>query len=394
MNQPKTALIRNLLIFLALTALFAFAGEELLVLILDNWIATVAALAALLILTIVSRKQSLGKVLKVGLALTVTALLASVGVMILLSSLGIQREFKVREQLTAEEAGTNPTILNNGLRSETATHLFYLPPAAPGPTRDQAMPLWRRNRDWSDPVQLTQDPVSWFMVIDDYIYYVSPRENGHLFRMDHDGKDPQVVIGQRVQRFVLQDDLLLYNTSEAIFQSALDGTSPVKLADTGASPVALLEDGWLYYQPTVHRLARIRSGAAEELLVAELDGFTLSDDAIYFFKLFPSPHNEADDLEIYRQAYTGGDEVKTAVVENVHFAKYDDGKLYYQRGTDKGRIDRGIYRAEADGASPAKINKLSVWQFEDLLGDWVYFLQYSGKHYRVRLDGSVGVLVE
>ena len=394
MKQPRTALIRNLLIFLVLTALFAFAGEDLLVLILDNWIPVVIVLAAVVILAVIKRKQSLGKILRTGVVLTVTALIASVGVMMILSSLGIQREFRIADQLTAEEAGTSPTILNNGLRAETATHVFYLPPVTGPPTMDSAMPLWRRDRDWSDPIQLTQTPVSWFMVNNDFIYYVSPRENYQLFRMDHDGKNPQVVSDQRVERFVLQGDLILFNTFEAIYQSALDGSNPVKLAEAGAWPVALRDDGWLYYQPTVHRLARVRSGGTEELLISEMDGFMLADDAIYFFKQSPAVQNEAADLEIYRQAYTGGDAVKTTVVENVHFAKYDGGKLYYQRGTDQGRIDRGIYRAGPDGASPEKINKLSVWQFEDLLGDWVYFLQYSGKHYRVRLDGSVGVQVE
>lgn len=393
-KQPRSGLIRNLLIFLALTALFTFAGEDLLVLIFDNWIPAVIVLAGVVILAIIKGKTSLGKGLRTGAVLTVTALIASVGVMMLLSSLGIQREFRITDQFTAQEAGTTSTILNNGVKAETASHLFYLPPATGQPTMDQAMPLWRRDRDWTDPIQLTQTPVSWFMVNQNFVYYVSPRENYQLFRMDHDGKNPQSVIDQRVERFVLQGDILLYNTFEALYQSELDGTNRVKLSETGAWPTALRPDGWLYYQPTVHRLARVRAGGTEEVLIPQLDGLTLADDAIYFFKLSPAAQNEAADLEIYRQAYTGGDAVQTTVVENVHFAKYDAGKLYYQRGTDKGRIDRGIYRAGPDGSSPEKINKLSVWQFEDLLGDWVYFLQYSGKHYRVHLDGTVGVEVK
>lgn len=96
-------------------------------------------------------------------------ILAVVAVIFVMSALGFNRDFKVKETLTAAEAGTVESgILNNGWIAETEQFVFYIDPdsgeMSPGAPKGK---LIRRNRDWTGRMELTDKPVSYFMVSED-----------------------------------------------------------------------------------------------------------------------------------------------------------------------------------------------------------------------------------
>lgn len=128
------------------------------------------------------------------------AILVVVAVMFILSALGITSDFKVKETLTMEEAGVLENgVLNNGWVAETQEYIFYIDPGAgemsPG---SPVGSLIRRNRDWSGRVELTDTPVSYLSVTEDWVYYSDRADNSHLYRMKADGTEKSLVISETV----------------------------------------------------------------------------------------------------------------------------------------------------------------------------------------------------
>ena len=83
-----------------------------------------------------------------------------------------------------------------------------------------------------------------------------------------------------------------------------------------------------------------------------------------------------------------------AIEDDVVTAQLDGGYLYYQLGKGEGRLEKGLYRVNLDGSGTERVNDITIWQLDHILGDWMYILQYSGERYRIKLDGSAAVLFE
>ena len=320
------------------------------------------------------------------------AILAVLAIMFILSALGITSDFKVKESLTAEEAGTleNGT-LNNGWIAETEAYVFCIDPSAgemsPGPPEGK---LIRRNRDWTGWMELTDIPVSYFVVFEDWIYYTDVADNNHLYRMKEDGSEKALVIAEAVYACAVADDAIYYTTLDGLYRSGLDGAGQTQLQSKGGTPTVLGD--WVYYADDKQSLSRIKpDGSLDQQLLSEYEDYYLTEDSLYYIVLTATADKSLLTLTLYQMGNDDAETSKIVSVEDVVTAQLDGGYLYYQLGKGNGRLEKGFYRVSLDGSGTERVNDVMIWQLDHVLGEWMYILQYSGERYRIKLDGSVGV---
>lgn len=165
----------------------------------------------------------------------------------------------------------------------------------------------------------------------------------------------------------------------------MDGTSKTTL--TAKHGALRVHGDWLYCTSGGGALARIRQdGCGEEALLTDVHAYELSDDALRFIRL----DRDSNTLTLHLRDYTTGAEQQLAKVDRVLWAGFNQGHLYYQLAKTDGRIDPGLFRVNIDGTEVLKVNKVTAWALESVLGDWMYFLQYDGSRMRVKLDLARG----
>ncbi len=322
-------------------------------------------------------------------------ILAVVAVMFILSAIGITSDVKVKETLTAEEAGTlKDGVLNNGWIAETEEFVFYIDPGAgemyPGSPVGN---LIRRDRDWTGRVELTDNPISYFILSGDWLYYTDASENDQLYRMKEDGSEKGLVIAETVYACAISGDSVYYTTLEGLYRSDLDGAGQMELQSKGGSPTVVGD--WVYYADDKQSLSRIKpDGSMDQQLLSDYEDYYLTEDSIYYITLTETEDESLFTLTLYQMETADAKASEIMSIEAVVTAQMDSGYLYYQLGKGNGRLEKGLYRVNLDGSGTERVNDIMIWHLNHVLGDWMYILQYSGERYRIKLDGSAAVLFE
>lgn len=321
------------------------------------------------------------------------AILSVVAVMFLLSALGFNQDFKVKETLAEEEAGTLENgQLNNGWIAETEAYVFYIDPGEMSPGTPEGN-LIRRNRDWTGRMELTENPISYFTVSEDWIYYTDASDKDQLYRMKDDGSEKSQVIAETVYAFTIADNAVYYTTLDGLFRSELDGTAQTQLQSKGGTPTVVGD--WVYYAEEKQPLSRIKTdGSEDQQLLSDYEDYCLTEDSIHYIGLTETEDESLFTLELYRMETDGAEATEIMTIKDVVTAQLDGGYLYYQLGKDEGRLEKGLYRVNLDGSGTERVNDITIWQLDYVLGDWMYILQYSGERYRIKLDGSAAVVFE
>ena len=99
-------------------------------------------------------------------------------------------------------------------------------------------------------------------------------------------------------------------------------------------------------------------------------------------------------LTVYKQDFDNLEVSEITTLDRVITATFDSDYLYYEVYRKDGMVKKGLYRINLDGTGNERINKVAIWQLNVIQGDWMYVLQYSGFSYRIRLDGSVAVVID
>lgn len=347
------------------------------------------------IIIIVKKKDS-KKIIKTLLFTFISTFLLALALSLALPMLGINFDFKVKEKLTAEEVGTpRESILNDGWISETDKYIFYINPnsreLSPGVFQNK---LIRRKLDWTERIELTDSLVSYFVVNEDWIYYVDASEGNRLYQMKHDGSDKSLIIDERVYACAVSDESIFYSTVGGLYKMNMDGTDKTKLQSKIGHPI-IMGDWVYYYDNNNQSLSRIKKdGTMDHLLISDFHDYYLGDEYLYFMKMAEQSDGYGFQLKIYQKKYDDTEAMEIKTIEDVIFAKFNDGYLYYQLLKDDDRLEKGLYRMNLDGSETVRVNKVMIWQLDSILGDWMYILQYSGHRYRIKLDGSVGLRFE
>ncbi|WKY44078.1 DUF5050 domain-containing protein [Eubacteriaceae bacterium ES2] len=381
---PLKALVTAIL-FLGMTLLITFFFENL----IDHfrWLLGLLILLVSLLVFFLIRKQNAWKTIGLILILLIVSFILAIGLMLLLDALGINPDFAVKDQLTADQSGL-PDLLNNGVIAETEDYVFYLLSDPTTPEIGLAKnALIRRNRDWSNRIELTDQIVRAFAVDENFIYYVNSSDGAHLYRMTFDGSEKALLADDQVNSLTIANHALYYGASDGLYRLDLDSSNKTKLSAAGKNP-AVLGD-WVYVTSGNTLLRIMADGSASEELVTDVVERGFYDDTLYFTRMEEEPDGLRFTLTLYQLRDSHETEIIT--IPNVGSARIDGDYLYYVLLKDGGLIEPGLYRIRLDGTGNERLNKVHIWQLNAVLGDWFYILQYNGHSYRIKLDGSVAV---
>lgn len=368
-----------------------FFFEEVII----NWIPFVLGLAVAIVIIIVVKKKEAGKIILFSLATLAGTMIIALGLAMFLPQFGLGMGFSVKDKLTEEQAG--PPMeepINNGRISEAGDYAFYIEPDSRNMPSDHLIgKLIRRNRDWTDRQELTDGEISYFIIHEDLIYYSDALKRNYLYTMKFDGSEKTLVIDKSVYACAIEDDTMYYSVLDGMFKWKLGETEAVKLQARGGKPT--LTEDWIYYSDTLDSLYRVsKEGTNDQKLLEGIDGYYIAEDSLYFFTLTEHTDKYGYQLKLFSSNLNGIQEKEIKTIDQVAQAMLSEGYLYCQMLKDDGRIEKGIYRVSLDSEEIVRTNKAIMWQWDYILGDWAYALQYSGDRYRIKLDDNVGVKFE
>lgn len=238
--------------------------------------------------------------------------------------------------------------------------------------------LYKVKKDWSEKTKLTDHFATGYLQIDgDAIYYFG--NEGDIFKIQTDGQNQTKLIDVEegsMPIFQVADDWVYYSLkSGGFYKAKADGSETLKIADLkAANGNWTVADDWLYYE-TDNGLAKIKAdgtGAAD--LATNVGIYAVDGDWIYY-----GDRSEKSTLSnIYRMTLDGERQTKLSAGAFVDIA--DDALYYMQKD--------GLYKAGLDGSSAQKQNDVDMWNIYGVDGDYIYYSQYSGGAYRMKLDGT------
>jgi hypothetical protein len=363
--------------------------------VIINWIPFTLGLAGAIVVIILVKKKEAGKIILFSLATLAGTMIIALGLAMFLPQFGLGMGFSVKDKLTPEQAGApREEAINNGWISEAGDYIFYVKPESVTMQSDHPKDkLIRRNLDWTDKIELTENLVSYFIVNEDLIYFADASNDNHLYSMNFDGSEKALVIDKSIYACAVDKDTIYYSTLDGLFRMNLDGTNEIKLQSKGGYPIIF--DEWVYYSNSADTLSRVnKNGSDDRQLLSDIDGYFISEDSIHYFKLTEHIDKYGYQLRLYSSSLDGSQEKEIKTIDQVAQAMFSEGFLYCQMLKDDGRVEKGIFKVSLDDAETIRSSKAIMWQWDAILGDWAYALQYSGDRYRIKLDENVGVRFE
>lgn len=380
-----------IVVFIFMTILMTLFIEE----VLYHFIWTLIAISACIVIIIIIKKKNALKYIGIFIFMFIGSALVGIALSLIIPALGINFDFKVKETLSNEEAGTlEGEILNNGLVSETEDFIFYI-----YQNKDEVYNaiepgvLVRRDRDWTNRTELTECLVDSFVVDESYVYYTDVSDGDRLYRMNYDGTHPTLIINEKIYSFTVSDDTVFYSSGNGIYKLDYLNNETTKLSTDGKN--ILVEDNWVYFSPTDDSLSRVKDdGTQEQQLQYDINDYYILDNGLYYTKMEEISGGYGYQLTLYRQDVDTLEVSEITTLDRVITATFDSDYLYYEVYRKDGMVKKGVYRINLDGTGNERINKVAIWQLNVIQGDWMYVVQYSGFSYRIRLDGSVAVVID
>ncbi|MDD2499104.1 MAG: DUF5050 domain-containing protein, partial [Desulfitobacteriaceae bacterium] len=338
----------------------------------------VAGLAA-----IIKRDRSAGAFLAVLVGLGIIFVLAAVGI----SSLGLFKDFPVKDSLTATEVGdVGNAVVNFGSISEKDGWIYYL----------YKENLYKRKADWTEKTKVSENPVAIFCISGDWIYYQDKRDGGNLFKMKTDGTGQMKIGDDQIGNFVVSDEWIFYNpmktaevkqTGGGLFKIKTDGTGKVKLLDVDWDSGVLKVLGDWVYCDNHGALFRMKADETEPSLITEdtRNIEYVSGEWLYYC-IRTDEGKGLENIKICRIRADGTEKSVTAELSGVYVSWFDHDWFYYTSG-------KGLSRMKLDGTGNEKLNDVSIWALDGVSENWMYISDYAGPRFRVKLDGSVGTRI-
>lgn len=350
------------------------------------------------IFALIKRDRSLAVFFSVLVGLLLIGLLAYLGI----SSLGIFKDFTVKDQLTSEEAG--PSVQkdeNLGIISESGGFVYYI--------TDEN--LYKIKNDWSEKSMVSENKTGSIFVAGDWIYYSNSNDYGSLYKMKTDGSMQSKLSGDDIKSIHVSGDWIFYDTQKsmedineakekykesfmekiepgAVYKIKIDGSEKTKLTDTDWRCGNLKVFGdWILYECN-GQLYKIKTDGSGKTLISENGRIGFADgDWFYYGEL--SGKDVAEKFSFFRIKLNGSERENLSTIENVVNYCFSDGWFYY--GTES---EKGLFRVRPAGSEKTKMNNIDIWVLDGVIGNWMYISDYSGPRFRIKTDGSVGTRIK
>lgn len=385
---------KNILIcavFIFLTILMTLFIEE----VLYHFLWTLVVIFVCIVVIMIIKKKDALKYIGTFIIMFIGSALIGIALSLILPALGINFDFKVKETLLNEEAGMfQGEILNNGWISETEDYIIYI-----YQNKDEIYNaigtgiLVRRDRDWTNRIELTECLVDSFVVGDSYIYYTDASHGNRLYRMNYDGTDPTLIIDEKIYSFTISEDTIFYSSEDGIYKLDYANYETTKLSSYGEN--IIVKGNCVYFSSEQNSLSRVKvDGTQEQQLQNDINEYYITDNDLYYTKMTENSDGYGYQLTLYKQDFDTLQVSEITTLDRVITETFDSNYLYYEVYRKDGMVKKGLYRINLDGTGNERINKVPIWQLNAIQGDWMYVLQYSGFSYRIKLDGSVAVVID
>lgn len=243
-------------------------------------------------------------------------------------------------------------------------------------TKEEA--LYKMKTDWTGKTKLTDNFASGYMVIQgDTIYYSDMGGGVSKIQTDGTGADKVVDVGKEsLYGFEVSGDWIYYSTKPgSIYKIKTDGTEKTKIADISSFEGDMKVSSDMIYYADGTSLFKMRTDGTEAIkLLDNAVVHAVVGDWIYY-----GEKTEKGGYENVNRMKTDGAK-PTKLAEGI-FTAIDGESLYYTK-------DGWLYRANLDGTTAAKMNKVKMWNILGIYGEYIYYGEYSGAAYRIDVDGS------
>ncbi len=257
--------------------------------------------------------------------------------------------------------------------------------------RDDQYRLCRMKPDGSGKVSFDPTNVIGKNIVDDSLYFLEGSgegESGLIYRMDGDGPEVSQVSSTKVNRMgaflTLNDEIYFanYEDKSRLYRMKLDGSGLTKLSE---DQILLInaDEGWLFglmltgdpqAGDQIREIHKMRPDGTEATLLTKVgDYLFLADRGWLYYK--------GDSNSLFRMRYDGSENTKVVGTPIRGFTLNGD-RLYY--------IDEASNRmmmSSPDGTGSKELIDFpsSIVQFA---GDWGYFLDQTGRMYRMDRSGG------
>ncbi len=339
------------------------------------------------IIAIVNKDRSVGTFFPVLVGLGIFIVIAAIGI----SSLGLFKDFDVKDSLNAEETGDiGNEVVNFGSISQKDGWIYYI-------YKDN---LYKRKPDWTEKTKVSESKMARIYISGDWIYFQDSWDGGNLFKMKTDGTGHIKISDDQIGSFTVSGQWIFYNPKKTteeeaagggLYKIRVDGTEKVKLLDEGwdLGNLKILGD-WIYYNEyetaqvrVKSNLYRIKTDGTEKSLVVKDAGIEyISGDWVYYV----IRSDEGKGLEKITICRINGDETEKSEIvtlNEIYGFWFDHDWFYFTSG-------KGLSRIKLDGTGKEKLNDVNIWALEGVSGNWMYISDYAGPRFRVKLDGSIG----
>jgi hypothetical protein len=218
--------------------------------------------------------------------------------------------------------------------------------------------LWRAGAGGEEKMQLCDDPVNFFSIYEDRIYYTSGSE-GILCSIQTDGSDKKIIT-----------------------DSEDKATNALKMD---------VADGWIYVLNHNKKLYRIKTDGTEHIALIQnaewIYDFCIDGEWIYF--LLVNQYTTLGSAQLWRMRKDGTQ--RQQLMQQVgHAIDYNKNSIYYT-DTESGRIYSSLIR----GREGQEIAADARSRFLKVIGDWVYYVDRGNDPgiCRAKNDGSKRVFI-
>ena len=270
--------------------------------------------------------------------------------------------------VTASMANTPGNTVNGGDIVYSDGWLYYA-------NRADQNRLYKRSADCSQNIKLCDDTVSHLNAANGWIVYYNHPEK-RISCIDSAGERKfDFVLGVNAGSVIWYHNMIFYDDYHAIYYLNLTTGKIVKVTDTCALSVSIVDD-WIYYSEMYDdfRLYRIRlDGTEKTCLIQEPANYiNVVGDWIYYESDF-----------CMKKLKTDGSETLSLGIDDCVYLNVDGDWIYYE---DYSR--GGLWKIRTDGSEATKISDIDVYGI-NIANGWIYSTQEKNdRNYRVRTDGT------
>jgi len=265
---------------------------------------------------------------------------------------------------------TSGNIANSGLYAISDDGWIYF---------NYAKHLYKMKTDNSNITLLSDDNAQYINVGNDWVYYINVSDNYYIYKIKTDGTGKTRLNKQNSHNLILYNGHI-YFSSENVHVMSTNGKGLSNIGRYGRYGLAFnIMNGWIYYR-SYYGYYKMRLDGSEHKMF--FPGYDYGERSIFITEYgLLYALSDAELCRLNAQSSTDKSVITTGYVTVLNVNDY---WIYYANRGDKSKL----YKTYADGTSARKLSDTEGVNSIYILGEWIYFIDKKGVHYKINVDGS------